>query len=64
MTELQVPLSLASLERIAKGKEVVLHISDMDLQIVLYGDEETVEVFRQRMHLALMHSLPTPPSMN
>lgn len=64
MTELQVPLTLASLERIARGKEVVLHVSDMDLQIVLYGDEETVEVFRQRMHLALMQSLPTPPSMN
>lgn len=64
MTELQVPLTLASLERIARGKEVVLHVSDMDLQIVLYGDEETVEVFRRRMHLALMQSLPTPPSMN
>lgn len=64
MTELHIPLTLASLERIAKGKEVVLQVSDMDLQIVLYGDEETVEVFRQRMHLALMQALPTPPSMN
>lgn len=62
MTELHLRLSYDAVLGLSQGEQIVVDV-DSDVRIFLSCSDSAVETFRQAVHRAMLHLLPTESSV-
>jgi len=62
--ELEIPISLGTLQALADGASVLVEVPEENLLVRIHLDDDAARAFRNVVHRALLDSMPTPPGVH